>query len=486
MSDITPADDRRENTFAAVDLGASSGRVLRGRITTEELTVHEVHRFPNRPLSLPDGLYWNIGDLYQQTCTGLAAAGPVHSAGIDTWAVDYGLLDAGGTLLGLPRHYRDPRTEQLPRLPIGVEELFARTGIADQPFNTVHQLRAESPERLGAARQLLMIPDLLGYWLTGVPGSERTNASTAGLYGLAGRDWDRALIAELGLPATIFGAIHDPGSIVGTVRPEVGADVGSLVRVGSHDTASAVAAVPATGDSFAYISCGTWSLVGIERPEPLLTDAARTAGFTNETGVAGFRYLRNVIGLWILQECLREWPGLDAAALAAAAAELPPLRAVIDVDDPAFAAPGTPTDPMPARIAARCDGPVPGTPAEFARCVIDSLALGHARAVADTIRTSGHPVTVVHVVGGGARNALLCQATADACGLPVLAGPAEATALGNLLSQAITAGVLPDWSAARRLVATTYRPHRYEPSGDPGGAEATYRFGALDDGRVTG
>lgn len=480
-----------ENTFAAIDLGASSGRVLHGVVTQEQLTVRGVHRFANDPLRLPSGLHWNIGALYDQICAGLVAAGPVQFAGIDSWAVDYGLLDERGALLGLPYHYRDVRTPHSVSGGPDAAELFRRTGIADQPFNTIHQLQVESKHRLDSARHLLMIPDLLGYWLTGRMGAERTNASTTGLYSIGDDNWDYPLLGQLGLPHRLFEPISDPGTVLGGLRAQardaVGGDDIQILRVASHDTASAVAAIPAAhGSSYAYISCGTWSLVGMDRDTPLLSADSRTAGFTNETGVSGIRYLRNVMGLWLLQEFLREWPDLDAATLARQAAELPALTSVIDIDDPIYAAPGTlGAGSMTVRIAAHCHGPRPRTPAEFARCIFDSLALGHAHAVADAVRTSGRSVDVVHLVGGGSRNALLCQLTADACGLPVEAGPAEATALGNLLSQAITAGVLPDWKSARQLVAHTHPPTRYLPSGGQSWRDATERVANLERKRVS-
>ncbi|MGW5113419.1 rhamnulokinase [Nocardia sp. NPDC004123] len=478
-----------ENTFAAIDLGASSGRIVHGVVTDERLTVREVHRFANEPVHLPDGLHWDITGLYRQACAGLTAAGPVRSAGIDSWAVDYGLLDKDGRLMGLPYHYRDLRTSWRTPTPVDTQTLYQRTGIADLPFNTIHQLRAEPEHRLDTARHLLMIPDLLGYWLTDRMGTERTNASTTGLYGIAERDWDYPLIRRLGLPQCIFTPISNAGTVLGRLRSPVREAIGGhdvqVVRVASHDTASAVAAVPAESRSFAYISSGTWSLVGVEQPTPLLSSTARAAGFTNETGIAGFRYLRNVMGLWLLQECQREWADLDWSTLCERAAELPALSTVIDVDDPRYLAPGHQTPGgMTARIAAHCDGPPPRTPAEFARCVFDSLALGHARAIADVVRTGRTNIDIVHLVGGGARNALLCQLTADACGRPVTAGPAEATALGNILAQAISARVLPDWAAARRLIAHTHAPLRYEPRPDPAWQDAAGRVALLAEKRA--
>ncbi|WP_308162773.1 rhamnulokinase [Nocardia alni] len=458
-------------------------------MTGERIVLREVHRFANEPLRLPDGLHWDIGGLYREICRGLTAAGPVRSAGIDAWAVDYGLIGADGELLGLPYHYRDLRTPLPGRNAPDARELFQRNGLADLPFNTIHQLRAEPDHRLAAAEHLLMIPDLLGYRLTGRMGAERTNVSTTGLYHIGDRDWDYPLLRRIGLPEGIFEPISDPGTALGSLREPVRASVGrdvEIVRVPSHDTASAVAAVPAATDSFAYISCGTWSLVGVERPTPLLSKAARAAGFTNESGVTGFRYLRNVMGLWLLQECQREWPGLDTATLCAQAAELPALSSLVDVGDPDFLPPGSRTPGgMSARIAARCDGTTPHTPAEFARCILDSLALGHARAVAAAVRTGGRDVDRVHLVGGGARNDLLCRSTASACGLPVAAGPVEATAVGNLLSQAITAGALRGWQAARQLVAVALPPVQYEPSGDPAWREAAERVALLEQRRGT-
>ncbi|WP_280217651.1 rhamnulokinase [Nocardia neocaledoniensis] len=478
-SGVAPVD----NSFAAVDLGASSGRVLHGTVTTDRIEVRQVHRFVNEPVHLPGGMHWDITGLYRQICAGLRAAGPVRSAGIDSWAVDYGLLDGDGRLLGLPHHYRDPRTSWLDPSPVDQRELFRRTGVADQPFNTVHQLRSEPELRLATAVHMLLVPDLLGYWLTGRMGTERTNASTTGLYSAVERDWDYALIRRMGLPHRIFETISNSGTGVGTVRASVRAMLGhdlSIMRVASHDTASAVAAIPTESSAFAYISCGTWSLVGVERPTPLLSGPAHTAGFTNETGVCGFRYLRNVMGLWLLQECQREWPGSETAALIAQAAQVPACRTLIDVDDPVYLAPGAGhAGTMTARIAANCAGPRPAIPAEFVRCILDSLALGHARAVADALRTSGRTVEIVHLVGGGARNELLCQLTADACGLPVAAGPVEATALGNLLAQAVGAGVVPNWRAARRLLAATQPPVRYQPRDGAAWQLAAERVAAL-------
>jgi rhamnulokinase len=448
------------NTYAAVDLGASSGRVMVGRVGPGTLALTEVHRFRNTPVRLPDGLHWDILGLYREMLTGLAAAGDVTSAGIDSWGVDYGLVDARGALLGLPYHYRDARTDR-----VSPVDSYAITGIAHLPFNTVYQLLAEPPGRLDGARDMLLVPDLLGYWLTGVAGAERTNASTTALYAVRTREWAGDLCAELGIPAALLPALRDPGDRIGPALPHTGLST-EIVAVASHDTASAVVAVPAASPRFAYVSSGTWSLVGVELDAPMLGDDSRTANFTNEVGIDGtVRYLRNVMGLWLLQECQRVWHEPDTAALVEAARSATPLFAVIDPDDAAFLGPGD----MPARVHAYCERTgqrPPESRAAVTRCILESLALGHRAAVRDAVRLSGRRVDVVHLVGGGARNALLCQLTADACGLPVIAGPVEATAIGNVLVQARADGGPADRWAMRELVAETHVSTRYQPRGD--------------------
>ena len=447
--------------YAAVDLGASGGRVMVGRSGPSTLELHEAHRFANAPVPLPDGLHWNILGLYRETLTGLRKAGEVTSAGIDSWAVDYGLLDAAGALLGLPFHYRDTRTNGL--TPV---DDYPVTGTQQLPFNTVYQLLAEPPDRLGAARTLLLVPDLLAYWLTGRIGAERTNASTTALYDIHAADWATDLIHRRGLPRRLFPPLRDPGTPIGPLLPHTGLDL-PLVAVGSHDTASAVVAVPATGGDFAYICTGTWSLAGVELDAPVLSEASRAANFTNEAGVDGtIRYLRNVMGLWLLQECQRSWQEPDTPALLAAAAAAPPFAAVVNPDDPRFLAPGD----MPARIDAYCTRTGQRPPSDrpgYVRCILESLALAHRTAIRDATRLSGRTVTTVHLVGGGARNSLLCQLTADACGLPVIAGPVEATALGNVLIQARADSGPTDLPAIRHLVAHTQTLHRYQPHDDP-------------------
>ncbi|MFD5112631.1 rhamnulokinase family protein [Streptomyces sp. NPDC058391] len=476
--------------FAAVDLGASSGRVMVGHVSGRgagTLRLQEVHRFPNRPVRTAGTLHWDILSLYGGALDGLRAAGasagraPV-SIGIDTWAVDYGLLDASGALLGNPVHYRDTRTEGEAAKVAAVlppPALYAATGLQYLPFNTLYQLTAaQGSAVLGAANRLLLIPDLIAYWLTGEAGTELTNASTTQLIDPRTRDWSRPVADALGIDLTLFAPLRGPGAPAGHLLPDVLAETGltgpvPVTAVGSHDTASAVAAVPASGDRFAYIATGTWSLAGLELDSPVLTEESRRANFTNELGVDGtVRYLRNIMGLWLLQECLRTWEAegvpqrLDR--LLREAADVPGLRSFVDADDPVFLAPGD----MPRRIADACrrsGRPAPAGPAGVTRCVLDSLALAHRRAVEDAQRLSGRAVDTVHIVGGGARNDLLCRLTADACGLPVVAGPAEAAALGNVLVQARAAGtVRGDLSDLRALLCGTLAPRRYEPAGDRG------------------
>ncbi|TDC44706.1 rhamnulokinase, partial [Actinomadura sp. KC345] len=460
-----------EATFAAVDLGASSGRVMAGRVGPGTLELDEIRRFPNRPVRVNGTLHWDILGLYGNVLDGLRSApSGVASVGIDSWAVDYGLLDADGRLLGNPVHYRDSRTDGVMdrvRAELGDGLLYQASGLQFLPFNTIYQLAADD---LSRASTLLLIPDLLAYWLTGETGAERTNASTTGLLDVREGTWSRNLLSRLDLPEKILPPLRNPGEVLGPLRGDVAAETGrpglAVAAVGSHDTASAVAAVPATTERFAYISCGTWSLVGVELDAPVLTEASREANFTNEGGVDGtVRYLRNVMGLWLLQESLRTWGDADLPALLAEAGRVPGLRRLVDPDDPEFLPPGD----MPARIAAHCRRrgfPEPAGRAETVRCILDSLALAHRATLREASRLSGREIDVIHLVGGGSRNDLLCRLTADAAGLPVVAGPVEATALGNVLIQARAHGAVGDLAESRALVAGTQSLRRYEPSGD--------------------
>ncbi len=474
----------RPLALAAVDLGASSGRVVLGHVGPDVLELIEISRFRTGGVRLPDGLYWDVLGLYLDILAGLRTAarrtsdagGRLEGLAVDSWAVDYGLLGPAGELLGNPRHYRDPRTASViadVHAKVDPARLYDITGLQHLPFNTLYQFAAEP--RLHDGVQALLLPDLLGYWLTGIRAAEETNASTTGLLDARTGDWSRELVEALGLPPGLLPEVVRAGQVLGEVSADVRAELGiehpvAVTTVGSHDTASAVVGVPAGTSRFGYISCGTWGLVGVELDAPVLSEESRRANFTNERGVDGtIRYLRNVMGLWLLSESLRSWSlrglDLDLTDLLVAAAALPTGGAVIDPDDPAFLPPGD----MPQRIvaASRRTGrpiPEPAEPAVVVRCILDSLAAAFARAVLDAERLSGHEVDVVHIDGGGSQNALLCQLTADAAGKPVVAGPVEATALGNLLVQARTLGaVRGDLAALRARIRATARLHRYEP-----------------------
>lgn len=468
---------------AAIDLGATSGRVMIGHVGPDTLEATAVARFPNDPVQTSDGLHWDILGLYGAAVNGLREAfraePSIRSIGVDSWAVDYGLLhgvhEGRGRLLGNPYHYRDTRTEQgvaavHERMPHA--ELYARNGLQFLPFNTLYQLAAEPADLLAFADAALLIPDLVGFWLTGQARAEQTNASTTGLLH-AGGGWDDELIAALGLPRGILPPLIAPGERLGALRPEVAASIGAstdvaVTAVGSHDTASAVLAVPMRPEAAAYISCGTWGLVGVEVAQPVLTAEALAANFTNEGGVDGrIRLLHNVMGLWVLSEAVRTWERaghpIDLPTLLDSAAEVTEPVPVFDVNDPRFLPPGD----MPGRIDAWCaehDVALPRTRAEYARSIVESLAQAFADAAHQAGRIGGVDVRTIHIVGGGSLNELLCRRTADRAGLPVLAGPVEATALGNVLIQARALGaVTGSLEALRDLVARTHAPRRFEP-----------------------
>ncbi|WP_051704068.1 rhamnulokinase family protein [Glycomyces sp. NRRL B-16210] len=470
------------SVLAAVDLGASSGRVMAARVEGNRIDLTEAARFPNRAVAVRGRLYWEILGLWSGLLEGLRTlGGEAESVAVDAWAVDYGLLDPEGHLIANPVCYRDARNAPardalLAR--IDAQEVFARTGIQPQPFNTLFQLAAESPAALAAADRLLLVPDLLSYWLGGQTSCEATNASTTGLVDLATGTWRTELCAAAGFDPALLGAITPTGTVLGGLLPDVAEATGlvggtKVVATASHDTAAAVAAVPYESDDAAYISCGTWSLVGVERADAITGPEALEAGFTNERGADGrIRFLRNVAGLWLLSESIHTWrrQGLetDLPALLAAAADVDVLRSVVDPDDPRFTEPGD----MPQRLRDYCaetGQPVPQSPAEITACVIDSLALAHRRALASLQGLTGTPIEAVHIVGGGSNNALLCQRTADATGLTVLAGPDEATALGNALIQAQALGLIPPGTEARREAArASARPRRHTPQGPQG------------------
>ncbi|MFC5847212.1 rhamnulokinase [Deinococcus petrolearius] len=429
----------------AIDLGASSGRVALGTLEGGRLSVEILHRFPNGGVPVRGGLYWDVLGLWREVLHGLrlaATRGGVASVGVNSWAVDYGLLDGRGELLGAVNHYRSPRLNGVMERvqgELGAGHIYEATGIQFLPFNTLYQLAAEPPERLAQARTLLMVPDLLHFWLCGARVTERTNASSTQFFDPRSGEWATGLLESLGVSPLLLPRIVEPGTVLGTLSPEVERETGlrgvRVVAPATHDTASAVAAVPAQEeDGWAYVSSGTWSLVGLETPAPVITAAARAANLTNEAGVGGTtRLLKNVMGLWIVQQCNAAW-GLDFGELYAGAAAVPP-GPLIDPDDARFAPMG---HDMPTRVQAYCretGQAVPQTPAEITRCILDSLALRTAEVLETLQDVSGQAVGTVHVVGGGSQIAPLNQLIADASGRPVVAGPVEATLIGNLLVQ---------------------------------------------------
>ncbi len=475
--------DSSAGAVAAVDLGATSGRVMHARVGANTLELTEAARFPNTPVRLWEGnraaLHWDLTGLFSHVLEGLGAVArsepALASVGVDAWAVDYGLL-RDGRLLGEPYHYRDERTAEgvaLVHAQVSLTELYREGGLQFLPFNSLYQLAHDQETGVSeAADGFLLVPDLITYWLSGQTIAERTNASTTGLLAADG-SWNDALIARLGLQRPLFAPLVDAGTGVGSLLPSLDLPFAgpgpAVTAVGSHDTASAVVAVPMDASRAAYISCGTWGLVGVELAERVVGEAGRAANFTNEGGVDGrIRYLHNVMGLWLLSESIREWQRrglpLSLESLLAEAAALPRPSELFDADDPRFLAPGD----LPSRIADWFEERglrAPASPAGMVRVIIESLAEAFAACVRTASELSGVTVETVHLVGGGARNALLCQATADRSGLPVLAGPVEATALGNALVQARSAGLVSgDLETLRALVARNYAPVRYEPS----------------------
>ena len=453
--------------FLAVDIGASSGRTIVGTIEPGGIVLKETHRFENGMREIAGGKRWALAELVEAVRRGIDASGKVDGIGIDTWGVDYGLLDSAGELVDLPFAYRDARhADAMPEVYRRVPKarLYAITGLQELAFNTVFQLVAEQmkrPEILGRAARMLMMPELITFLLSGEAASEYSASSTTGLLDAKKRDWDWDLIETLGLPDRIFGTIHMPGARAGAYR-------GTPVYLPAmHDTGSAVAAVPAAdGGEWAYVSSGTWSLIGAELDEPVLTEDAHAANFTNEGGVDGkIRFLKNINGLWLIQECRRMWAEKGKAlefSEIAAAAEASAFSATIDPNDPRFFAPADMIAEIQADLAARRQ-PVPEAVGDVARCCYLSLAQAYKRELDNLQRVTGRRFDRLHVVGGGCRADLLNRMTADAVGIPVWAGPVEATALGNLCVQAKACGHFKSLAEIRRAIAEAFPVKVYEP-----------------------
>jgi len=476
---------RNMSSYLAADLGAESGRVILGTLANGRLEIEELRRFPNQPVELPSGLYWDSFRLFHEIVEGLTVAGRerhLKPAGIavDTWGVDFGLLAADGGLIDCPRHYRDPRTNGVPeRLFESVPraEVFARTGVQIMPINSLYQLysmRLAHSASLENARRLLFTPDLLNYWLTGAERNEVTIASTSQMYDPKSRRFAADMLDRLGIPSRILADLIEPGSTLGPLLPRLAEATGlgavPVHAVGSHDTASAVAAVPAHGDGWCYISSGTWSLMGVETAAPVIDEQSCELNFTNEAGVAGrTRLLKNIAGLWLLQECRRAWAaqgerfGYEELMQMAEAAG--PARSIVDPDD--FLQPGD----MPARIAAWCAAhslEAPRTKGEFCRTILESLAHRYREVLHGLEDLTRARIRTIHIVGGGSRNSLLNQLVADATGRTVVAGPVEATAAGNLLVQAIASGEVSGLDETRDIVRRSFPIAEFHPKSPAG------------------
>jgi rhamnulokinase len=483
----------------AIDLGASGGRVALGFLENSKLEIEVVHRFWNGVTSLPSGMYWDVIALWREIVQGLKLASfraselglRVSSVGVDSWAIDYALLDEYGLMLDGVHAYRDPRTdgimedsfETVPRA-----ELFELTGLQFLGFNTLYQLIAlkrDAPKVLESATHFLLVPDLLHYWLTGVKTCERTNASTTQFYNPKTKNWAFEVLNTYGIPTIMLPEIIEPGSLIGNLTPPLARETNlpnvAVIAPGSHDTASAVVAAPLSHNTAAYISSGTWSLVGLETREPVISSAALAANLTNEAGVNGTnRLLKNVMGLWILQECRRAWGNPEWADLYADAEQSPAFSSLIDPDDPRFLAPG---DDMPQRVQAFChqtqtQRAIPQSRAAIVRCVLESLALKYRIVLEQLERVTDTRVPCIHVVGGGSQLALLNQFTANATCLEVVAGPLDATLTGNILVQAVGTGDLA-WSELRQIVRNSFDLQTFQPQDAALWSGALERFKSL-------
>ncbi len=466
--------------YLSIDLGAGSGRVMLGRFDGERLAVEELHRFPNPGVEILGRLHWDALHLFREMQQGMrsAAASRPVSVGVDTWGVDFALLDRDGGLVANPRHYRDAGTrgrmnaafELVPR-----ERVFDCTGLQFMEINSLYQLFAmKGTALLEVAESFLMMPDLFHYWFTGERVCEFTDTTTSQCYDARRGDWAYEVLQGLGLPTHLFGSVVTPGTDIGGLLPSVAEECGMapmrVVAPGTHDTASAVAAVPAEAGDWAYLSSGTWSLLGVETDQVHVSPVVLGRNFTNEGGVCGTnRLLKNICGLWLLEECRREWSRrgfeTDYEDLIHRASRSAAFRSLVHVDDPDFLAPGD----MPGRIETACQRsgqPVPASPGQFARTIFESLALRYRSVLADLADITGRRPAVLHIVGGGSRNALLCQYAADACGIPVVAGPVEATAAGNALMQSVASGRVGDLGQARAVIRSSFQLDRYEPRAD--------------------
>jgi rhamnulokinase len=484
-----------DTKFLALDLGAESGRAVVGHLNGRSLQLEEIHRFPNGPVWVNGHLYWDALRLLSECKLGLRMAvqrygRSIASVGLDTWGVDFGLLDEQDNLLGSPYHYRDARTngmldavfERVPR-----QEVFAYTGIQFMQLNSLYQLYAMRVNRVPAldlARTFLTMPDLFNFWLTGRKVCEFSNATTTQCYNPRTRTWATEMLARLDLPTSIFCEIVPSGTVLGELLPEVASELAiapiPVIAPACHDTGSAVAAVPAREHDYAYISSGTWSLMGVEVKEPVITAQSLAYNFTNEGGVCDtFRLLKNIMGLWLVQECRREWARAgeehDYGALTQMAADAPAFGPIVDVDDPRFLPPGD----MAGRIREYCretGQAVPESKGEILRCALESLALRYRWVLEKLEAMMERPIKVVHIIGGGMQNELLCQCAADAMQRPVITGPIEATAMGNMLMQALALGHIGSLDEGREIVRNSFQVGTFEPGNAAPWEEAYGRY----------
>lgn len=492
-----------KNAYLAIDLGAESGRAIVGVVTDGNLELHDVHRFRHLARQLPSGLHWDLMGLWGNILDGVTAAVEwaskhdltLTSLGVDTWGVDYAVIGNSGNLLELPHCYRDERNGDAFEKAVdkvGRDAIYDATGIQLLALNTLYQVLAQheaEPDVLPLADKLLFIPDLLHYFFTGKATCEATIASTSQMTDARTGQWNFEFLQKLGLPTQMLGEIVPPGSTVGTLLPHVAATTGAstnlrVVAPASHDTASAIAAVPADSDTnWCYVSSGTWSLMGAELAEPCVTPEARAANFTNEGGVDGTtRFLKNLIGLWPVQECRRAFEKagnpIEYAELTQLAADAEPFRTLLDLNHAPFMSPGDMPEKI-AEFARSTNQPVPEEPGQFVRACLESLALLYRRTLEELEAVVGSCFDVMHIVGGGGRNELLNQMTANAIGRPAIVGPEEATAAGNVLVQAIAAGQLADLNELRQVVRTSFSPKTYQPQDTSDWDTAAARFEQL-------
>jgi len=463
----------------AFDFGASSGRAILGSLENGKLILEEVHRFDNEPVSINDGFYWDLPRLFHEVKQGIRKVKDVDfaSIGVDTWGVDYALVNKNGKILSNPYNYRDERTLDIPekvREFISDKDLYATSGIQSMNFNTIYQLfadKTQNPDIYEIADKFIMMPELFGYLLTGAIYGEKSEASTSALLNPYTKEWNWELIDKIGLKRSLFPELVNPGTKVGTLKPELCDEIGispkAVVAVAGHDTASAVAAVPASEDSFVYISCGTWSLFGTELKTPCINEMSSKLDITNETGYDDTtRFLKNIIGLWIIQETRRQFKrdGKDYsyADMEAMAREATPFKCFIDPDAQVFVTPGNQVQ----RIKDFCKATgqqVPETDGEVVRCIYESLAMKYKFTFNNLKECTGNDFKAIHMVGGGTKDGFLCQMTSDATGVPVIAGPIEATAAGNVAVQLIAAGEIKDLKEARKIIADSFAVVKYEP-----------------------